>query len=128
MTVGSTGENCGGRSAEAARKETGGDDLWTAKNEREAAAPGPAIREVYARFFDGAPASAEVIDTGRGDGDFRHTVILTTEEGEKRVLKIAANEFTSPGRVRMWQRTAEEYRAAYDFVAAKAAEAGVSIG
>ena len=72
---------------------------------------GPAVRDVYARFFGGTPASAEVIDTSRGDADFRHTVILTADEGEKRVLKIAANGFTSPERIRMWQRTAEEYRA-----------------
>lgn len=71
----------------------------------------PAIREIFARFFGGTPVSADVIDTSREDSDFRQTVIVTTAEGEKYVLKIASNDFTFPEKMRMWQRTAEEYRA-----------------
>ena len=70
----------------------------------------PAITEIFNRFFDGTPVSAEVIDTSRGDDDFRNTVIITTAEGAKSVLKFAANDFTSPERIRVWQRTVEEYR------------------
>ena len=71
----------------------------------------PGIAEVFSRFFDGAPASADIIDTTRGDGDFRVTFIVTTEAGERYVLKFASNDFTFPERIRAWQRTAEEYRA-----------------
>lgn len=69
----------------------------------------PAIKEIFGRFFDGTPVKADVIDTSRGDDDFRNTVIVTTGEGEKYVLKFAANDFTSPDRIRVWQRTVEEY-------------------
>lgn len=68
------------------------------------------IREAFAMFFDGAPVSAETIDTSIGDDDFRNTVIVTTAEGEKHVLKFSANDFTFPEKIRVWQRTVEEYR------------------
>ena len=71
----------------------------------------PAIREIFARFFGGTPVAADVIDTSREETDFRQTVIVTAAEGEKYVLKIASNDFTFPEKMRMWQRTAEEYRA-----------------
>ena len=70
----------------------------------------PEIAEVFSRFFDGKPVSAETIDTGRGEEDFRNTVIVTTDRDEKYVLKIVSNDFTCPGRIRMWKRTVEEYR------------------
>ena len=70
----------------------------------------PAIKEIFSRFFNGTPVSADVIDTSRGEDDFRNTVMITTEEGERFVVKFAANDFTSPERIRVWQRTAEEYR------------------
>ena len=74
-------------------------------------AVGPEIAEVFSRFFDGAPVSAYIIDTTRGGEDFRVTVIVTDEAGEKYVLKFAANDFTFPERIRVWQRTVDEYRA-----------------
>ncbi|MBR5949313.1 MAG: phosphotransferase [Clostridia bacterium] len=70
----------------------------------------PAIKELFSRFFDGKPISAELIDTSRGEDDFRNTLIITTDGGERSVLKIVSNDFTFPERIRMWQRTAEEYR------------------
>ena len=73
----------------------------------------PTIAAVYARFFGGSPVSARIIDTSRGDGDFRTTALVDTANGSRYVLKLAANDFTSPDRIRMWQRTAEEYRAAF---------------
>ena len=66
--------------------------------------------EAFALFFDGSPVSAEIIDTSRGDSDFRNTAIISTAEGEKYVLKFASNDFTFPDKMRMWQRTVEEYR------------------
>ncbi|MBO6061485.1 MAG: aminoglycoside phosphotransferase family protein [Clostridia bacterium] len=71
----------------------------------------PETREAFARFFEGTPVSADIIDTSRGEEDFRNTVIVTTDGGEKFVLKFAANDFTFPDKIRVWQRTVEEYRA-----------------
>ncbi len=69
-----------------------------------------AVIEAFQMFFDGTPAVAELIDTSKGSSDFRNTVIVTTTEGEKYVLKFASNDFTFPEKMRMWQRTVEEYR------------------
>lgn len=68
------------------------------------------VQEIYARFFDGQPASAACIDSSRGDADFRNTWILTSADGVKHVLKIVSNDFTFSDKIRMWQRTVEEYR------------------
>ena len=70
----------------------------------------PAITEVFSRFFDGVPVSADMIDTSIGDSDFRKVLIVSAEEGKKYVLKLASNDFTFPAKIRMWKRTAEEYR------------------
>lgn len=70
----------------------------------------PAVLEAFQLFFDGTPVFAELIDTSRESSDFRNTVIVTTMEGEKYVLKFASNDFTFPEKMRMWQRTVEEYR------------------
>lgn len=70
----------------------------------------PEIKEVFSAFFDGEPVIADVIDTSREEDDFRKTFIITTTEGEKYVLKFAANDFTFPEKICMWQRTVEEYR------------------
>lgn len=70
----------------------------------------PAIKELFSCFFDGKPISAELIDTSRGEDDFRNTLIITTDDGERFVLKIVSNDFTFPERILMWQRTVEEYR------------------
>ena len=70
----------------------------------------PAISRVFACFFDGIPVSADIIDTSRGDSDFRKAVIVTTGEGDRYVLKIVSNDLTFPEKIRMWQRTVEEYR------------------
>lgn len=68
------------------------------------------IKGIYRLFFDETPVSAEIIDTSRGDADFRNTVLVTSADGEKKVLKIVSNDFTIPARIRTWQRTIEEYR------------------
>ncbi|MBR3298301.1 MAG: phosphotransferase [Clostridia bacterium] len=70
----------------------------------------PAIKELFSHFFDGEPVSAELIDTSRGEDDFRNTLIITTDGGKRFVLKIVSNDFTFPERIQMWQRTVEEYR------------------
>ena len=70
----------------------------------------PVMRELYARFFDGDPVSCESIETGVHEDDYRKTVIVTSADGEKAVLKIVSNDFTFPEKIRMWKRTVEEYR------------------
>ena len=70
----------------------------------------PEIAGLYARFFDGIPVSAERVDTSRGEADIRNTFLITADTGEKYVLKLASNDFTFPEKIRVWQRTVEEYR------------------
>ena len=68
------------------------------------------IIDVYSLFFDGTPVSAKLIDTSREEEDFRNTFIIETGDGNRVVLKITANEFTFPEKIRMWARTVDEYR------------------
>jgi hypothetical protein len=74
------------------------------------AAANESINGIFSLFFDEAPISAEIIDTSRGESDFRNAVIVTSKEGAKYVLKIASNDFTFPEKIAMWQKTIEEYR------------------
>ena len=54
------------------------------------------LREIFALFSDKAPADVRVTDTGRGEKDFRHAAIFTAEDGERLVIKLSDNDFTSP--------------------------------
>ncbi len=69
------------------------------------------LREIFALFSEKAPADVWVTDTGRGEKDFRHAAVFTAEDGERLVIKLSDNDFTSPERIGVWQRTAAEYRA-----------------
>ena len=69
-----------------------------------------AFNQIFALFFDDAPTEVRVIDTGRGEDDFRVTFIVETDAGNKVVLKLADNDFTFPEKIAVWQRTVEEYR------------------
>lgn len=71
----------------------------------------PAVEGLFSLFFDGEIESFKVVDTSRGEDDFRNTFIITAKDGGKYVLKLAANDFTFPEKIGMWQRTIEEYRA-----------------
>ena len=68
------------------------------------------IKKVFSLFFDDMPITEHLIDTSRGDTDFRTTVIIETIKGSKYVLKLADNDFTFPEKIAVWQRTVEEYR------------------
>ena len=68
------------------------------------------IKNVFSLFFDDTPITDHLIDTSRGDADFRATFIIETAVGSKYVLKLADNDFTFPEKISVWQRTAEEYR------------------
>ena len=71
--------------------------------------PTQTIQNVFTLFFDETPVSCRQIDTGRGDGDFRETMIANTASGNKFVIKLADNDFTFPERIKVWQRTVLEY-------------------
>ena len=77
---------------------------------KQGTAVDPVMRELYARFFDRDPVSCESIEPGVHEDDYRKTVIVTSADGEKAVLKIVSNDFTFPEKIRMWKRTVEEYR------------------
>lgn len=69
-----------------------------------------ALVSVFALFFDETPATMHTIESGLGETDFRMTVLVETEAGDKYVLKLADNDFTFPEKIAVWQRTVEEYR------------------
>ena len=66
--------------------------------------------DIFALFYNSAPRSTEIIDTSRGEADFRKVILATLENGERAVIKLSDNDFTSPERIAVWQRTIEEYR------------------
>ena len=68
------------------------------------------VKYVFSLFFDAEPVSARMIDTSRGESDFRATFIVETDAGGKYVLKLADNDFTFPEKIAVWQRTVNEYR------------------
>lgn len=68
------------------------------------------LSEIFRLFYYSTPVSCNIIDTGRGEEDFRNVLILELENGEKSVLKLSDNDFTSPEKIDMWRRTVEEYR------------------
>lgn len=68
------------------------------------------IRAIFKLFSDEDPVYVSEIDTSRGDDDFRKTFIIEVEGGERLVLKLAANDFTTPQAIAVWKRTVEEYR------------------
>lgn len=65
--------------------------------------------DVFQLFFDDKPLTFEIKDTSRSETDFREVVIAELETGEKAVIKLADNDFTFPEKIKMWQRTVEEY-------------------
>ena len=65
---------------------------------------------IYRLFFSEEPLDVNTVNTSHGDTDFREVLIYTLASGEKRIIKLADNDFTFPDKIAMWQRTAEEYR------------------
>lgn len=61
-------------------------------------------------FRPGNPLSYRDKNTSRGESDFRETLLARWENGEKLVLKLACNDFTTAPRLTIWQRCAEAYR------------------
>lgn len=54
------------------------------------------LLDIFRLFYNDVPSSFEIINTSRGDEDFRETVIAKFKTGEKSVLKLADNDFTFP--------------------------------
>ena len=75
------------------------------------------IKEIIGLFTEAQPAGFEIIETSHGEDDFREAVIarwekgvLPPELGDRMVIKLAANGFTDPAHLEMWERLSEEYR------------------
>ena len=68
------------------------------------------ITSTFSLFFDDIPIVIRKIDTGHGDNDFRETVIIETDLGNKYVMKLADNDFTFPEKIGVWKRTVKEYQ------------------
>ena len=65
---------------------------------------------LFTRFDREIPSHIEIKNTSRGESDFRETLLARWENGEKLVLKLACNDFTTAHRLTIWQRCAEAYR------------------
>ncbi len=68
------------------------------------------LSDIFQLFCDDRPVSFETINTSRSDIDFREVVIAEFSSGKKVVIKLADNHFTFPEKIKVWQRTIEEYR------------------
>ena len=66
--------------------------------------------EIFQLYHKDPPYSWEYKDTSRGEEDFRRTVFAEWAD-QRLVIKIACNDFTSPRRVQIWQKTAAAYSA-----------------
>lgn len=68
-------------------------DKWTI--------PTDEITLIFSLFFDDTLISCQVINTSRGDSDFRETIIAKTVSGSKWVIKLADNDFTFPDKIKV---------------------------
>ncbi|WP_028509067.1 hypothetical protein [Ruminococcus sp. NK3A76] len=67
------------------------------------------IQDIFSLFFDETIISCRLINTSINDSDLRETVIAKTASGSRWVIKLADNDFTFPERIKVWQRTVQEY-------------------
>ncbi len=72
--------------------------------------PSNKLREIFSLFSDKEPTGCKIIDSGHGESDFRHNVIFETASGQKLVIKLSCNSFTTRERVAAMQRLTAEYR------------------
>lgn len=66
--------------------------------------------KVISLFFENEPVHYELMELSRGDNDFREVIIAEWASGDKYVIKLAENAFTSAERVRVWEKCADEHR------------------
>ena len=62
------------------------------------------LKIIVSLFFEENIFVSEIKNTSHGENDFRETVILRTESGNKFVIKLADNDFTFAEKIKMWQR------------------------
>lgn len=67
-------------------------------------------RSVASLFTSEVIKDIRTTDTSHGEADYREAMIVQLDSGEKMVIKVAANAFTTAEHIRMWQRCADEYR------------------
>ncbi|MBR6791443.1 MAG: hypothetical protein IKM31_11325, partial [Oscillospiraceae bacterium] len=67
------------------------------------------LHEIFLMYHSALPVQYEIKDTSHGEDDFRQAVIADYPD-RKMVIKLAANDFTTPERVRCWKDTIEAYR------------------
>ena len=68
------------------------------------------MKDIFALFSGEEPTGCAVIDSGHGERDFRHNLIFDTAGGQRLVIKLSKNCFTTPERVAVMQRLVNEYR------------------
>ena len=75
------------------------------------------LKEIFGLFAEEQPKDYKTINTSHGEDDFREAIIAYWDKGvlppeleDRMVIKLAANGFTDPERIGMWERLAEEYR------------------
>ena len=68
------------------------------------------IEKIWGLFFDVSPDNILILESRDDEDDFREAIRIDLTDEERYVLKFAANDFSSPGKVEMWGRTAAEYR------------------
>ncbi len=66
--------------------------------------------KIISLFFDTEPISYDITEHSRGAEDFREVIIAEWASGHKYVIKLAENAFTSPERIKVWQKCADEHR------------------
>ena len=54
------------------------------------------ICDIVKQFCNEEPKSIEIIDTSRGDADFREVILAEGASGQKYVIKLEDNDFTFP--------------------------------
>ena len=65
---------------------------------------------IVAMFSNKEPIEIRIINSSKGDLDFREAILCTFADQNKLVIKLAHNDFTFSEKVKMWQKTAETYR------------------
>lgn len=61
-------------------------------------------------FFDTLPSRIKTINTSHGNADFRETLIVEWANGEKYVIKLSDNDFTSVEKIYIWKRSGKDHR------------------
>lgn len=67
-------------------------------------------QEAVSLFSPETIAELSVKNTSREGDDFREAIFVRFASGKRLVVKLAQNAFTSPERIGMWRRCADEYR------------------